>query len=100
MEGIKLIIKSMIWNIRKKNIESEQQEEKRIQKTRSLWDIFKSANIWITGVPVGEEIEKLFEKVMKENIPDLVKEIVMQVQETEGPKQDGPKEDHTKTHHN
>ena len=36
-------IKSMIWNIRKKqNIQSEQQEEKRIQKNkdrlRSLWD--------------------------------------------------------------
>ena len=53
-----------------KNIQSEQQEEKRIQKTkgrlRSLWDNFKYTNIWILGVLEGEEkeqeIENLFEK--------------------------------------
>ena len=72
----------MIWNIRKKkNIQSEQPEEKRIQKNedriRSLWDIFKRTNIWIIEVPEGEEreqeIEDLFEKIMKENFPSLVK---------------------------
>ena len=61
-------------------------------------------NIWIIGVPEGEEekqeIKNLFQKIMKENFPNLVKEIDMQVQETQSPKQVGPKEDHTKMHHN
>ena len=39
------------------------------------------------GVPEGEEreqeIEKLFEKIMKENFPNLVKEIDIQVQEAQ-----------------
>ena len=56
-------------------------------------------------MPEGEEkeqeIENLFEKVMKENFPNLVKEIDIQVQEAQkSPKQVGPKEDHIKTHHN
>ena len=37
---------------------------------------------------------------MKENFPNLMKEIDIQVQEAQSPKQDEPKEDHTKTHHN
>ena len=37
---------------------------------------------------------------MKENSPNLVKEMDMQVQEAQSPKQDGYKEAHTKTHHN
>ena len=65
------------------NIQPEQNEETRIQKNeerlRNLWDNFKCSNIWIIGVPEGEEeeqeIENLFEKIMKENIPNLVKEI-------------------------
>ena len=65
------------------NIQPEQKEETRIPKNkdsiRRLWDISKCANIWIIGMPKGEEeeqdIEKLFEKVMKENFPNLVREI-------------------------
>ena len=42
-------------------------------------DIFKHSNIWIIGVPEGEEeeqhIEYLFEQIMKENFPNLAKEI-------------------------
>ena len=90
------------------NIQPEEQEGKRVQKhkdsIRSLWDNFKCTNIWIIGLPEGEEkeqeIENLFENTMKENFPNLVKEIDIQVQETQSPKQVGPKEDHTKTHHN
>ena len=71
-----------------KNNQSEQ-EEKRIKKNKdsvsSLWDNFKYPNICITWVPAGEEkqqeIGSLFEKIMKENFPNLVKEIDMQVQE-------------------
>ena len=56
------------------------------------------------GVPEGEEreqeIEKLFEEVMKETFLNLVKEIDMQVQEAQSPKQDKSKDAHTKTHCN
>ena len=37
---------------------------------------------------------------MKENFPNLVKEIDIQVREAQSPKQVRPKEDHNKTHHN
>ena len=37
---------------------------------------------------------------MKENFPNLVKEIDIQVQEAQSPKQVGPKEDHTEMHNN
>ena len=38
-----------------------------------------------------QEIENLFEKIMEENFPNLVKEIDIQVQEAQSPKQVGPK---------
>ena len=41
-----------------------------------------------------QEIGNLFEKIMKENFPSLVKEWDVQVQEAQSPKQDGHKEDH------
>ena len=44
-------------------------------------------------MPEGEEKEQemanLFEKIMKENFPNLVKEVDMQAQEAQSPKQDG-----------
>ena len=57
-------IKSMIGNTRKKkNIPSEQQEVKRIQKHEdrlsSLLDIFECTNIQIIGVLEGENSQKL-----------------------------------------
>ena len=89
-----------------KNNQLKQQEEKRIQKNEgsisSLWDNFQHSNTHIIGVPEGEEKEfgNLFEKIMKENFPNLVKEINMQAQgSTESPKQDGCKEAHSKTRH-
>ena len=46
---------------------------------RSLWDNFKCTKILMTGVPEGEEKEQdignLFEKLMRENFPNLMKEI-------------------------
>ena len=67
-----------------------EQQETRIQKKEErlrLWDICKSANIQITGMQEGEEeeqeIENFFEKIMKENFPNLMKEIDMQVQEAQ-----------------
>ena len=55
-------------------------------------------------MPEGEEKEQeignLSEKIIKENFPNLVKEIDMQVQEAESPKQDGYKEALSKELHN
>ena len=44
----------------------------------------------------GQETGNIFEKIMKENFPNLLKEIDMQVQEAQSPKQDGCKEAHSK----
>ena len=73
-----------------RNHQSEQ-EEKRIHKNEdnisSLCDNFKSSNIFIIGRPEAEEKEQeignLFEKIVEENFPNLVKEIDMQVQEAQ-----------------
>ena len=91
------------------NIQPEQNEEARIQKSkerlRNLWDNLKCSNIQIIWVPEGEEqqqeIENLFEQIMKENVPNLAKEIDFQeVQEAQRvPKKLDPKRN-TKTHSN
>ena len=57
------------------------------------------------GVPEGEERgngpEKIFEEIIAENLPNMEKEIVNQVQgNTESPRQNKLKEEHTKTHSN
>ena len=65
------------------NSQLEQNEETRIQKSeerlRNLWDNLKSSSIWIIGLSEGEkqkqEIENLFEQIMKENFSNLAKEI-------------------------
>ena len=86
-----------------------QNKKKRIKKNEvcinSLWDNFKRSNIHIIGVPEGKEKEQeignLFEKLIKENFPNLVKEIDMQIQEAQkSPKQDGCREAHSKTYLN
>ena len=69
------------------NIQPEQNEETRIQKSEesltNLWDNLKHSNIQLIGVPEGvpeqqQEIENLFEQIMKENFPNLAKEIDFQ----------------------
>ena len=74
------------------NVQPEQNEETRIQKNeerlRNLQDNFKRSNIQIIGVPEGEEeeqeIENLFEHIIKKNFPNLAKEIDFQeVQEAQ-----------------
>ena len=53
------------------------------------------------GEEEEQEIENLLEKIMKENFPNLAKEIDFQeVQKAQSPKEAGPKEAHTKAHHN
>ena len=90
-----------------RNTQPEKNEETRIQKNeerlRNLQDKFKCSNIQIIRVTEGEEekqkIENLFENIMKENFPNLVKEIDFQ-EVHKNPKEVGPKEEHTKAHHN
>ena len=73
------------------NIQPQQNEDTGIQKNeerlRNLWDNFKCSNIQIIGMPKGEEeeeeIENLFEKIIKENFSSLAKEINIQVQEAQ-----------------
>ena len=84
--------KNQINNLELKEAKNQsEEEEKQIQKNEdnvsSLWDNFKRSNILIIGVAEGEEKEheigNLFETIMKENFPNLVKEIDMQVQEAQ-----------------
>ena len=90
------------------NIQPEKNEETRIRKNeerlKNLQDILKRSNIWIIEVPEREEeeqkTENLFEQIMKENFPNLAKEIdFWEVQEGQSPKEIGPKEAH-KAHRN
>ena len=91
-----------------KNNQSEQEEEKESKKnednTSRLWGNFKKSNIFIIGVPEGEEkkqeIGNLFEKIVKENFPNLLKERVMHVQEAQRIPNKMDAESHSKTHQN
>ena len=51
--------------------------KKNEERLWNLWDNLKRSNLWIIRVPEGEEqqqeIENLFEQIMKENFPNLVK---------------------------
>ena len=65
----------------------------------------KHNNIHIIGIPEGKEEDQgrdnLFEKVMMENFPNLMREKATQIQESQRiPNQEEPKEAHCKTHHN
>ena len=92
VDWMKLRIKSMIWNIRKQRTTNQNNKKKKDSKknkesARNFWENFKYANICIIEVSEGEEKEQeignLFEKIMKENFPNLVKEISMQVQQAQ-----------------
>ena len=58
---------------------------KKTDSFRDLWDNIKCNNIWIIGAPEEEEkkkvYEKIFEEIIVENFPNMLKEIVNQVQE-------------------
>ena len=62
---------------------------KRIEDSlRDLWDNIKRTNIRIIGVPEEEKkkkgTEKIFAEIVVENFPNMGKEIVNQVQESQG----------------
>ena len=48
---------------------------------RDIWDNIKHNNIYIIGVPEGEEREKgpekIFEEIIVENFPNMAKEIAI-----------------------
>ena len=71
---------------------------------RDFWDNIKHTNICIRRVPEGEERDKgpakIFEEIIAENVPNMGKDTVIQVQEVQSPRQDKPKEEHTETHSN
>ena len=75
----------------------KKQEFKKAKNLTNIWDNLKHSNIWLIGVPEGQvqeqEIENLFEQIMKENFPNLVKKIDFQeVQEAQRvPKKLDPK---------
>ena len=54
-------------NIQPEKNEETRKRKKKEERLRNLQDIFKCSNIWIIGVPEGEEeeqkIENLFEKL-------------------------------------
>ena len=87
---------------------TEQNKEKRMKRIedslRDPWDNIKRTNIRIIGVPEEEEkekrTEKIFEEIIVENFPNMGKEIVSHVKETQSPIQDKSKEKHAKTHIN
>ena len=80
----------------------KQEFRKNEETLRNLWDNFKYSNIGIIGVPEGEEeeqeIENLFENIMK-NFPNPAKEIDSEdVQEAQRvPKELDPRK-HTPRH--
>ena len=83
--------------------------KKRIQKNEdsinSLWDNFKRSNIRLRGVLGREEKEQeighLSERKVRQNFPNLVKEIDIQVQEAQrDPKKLDPKRTTPRTYHN
>ena len=70
-------------------MDAEQKREKRLKRNedslRKLCDIVKNTNIYIIGVPEGEEREKGTEKIdqeiIAENFPNMGKEPLTQIQE-------------------
>ena len=98
-----------ISDLKDKRVEittTEQNKEKIMKRIEDsitdLWDNSKRTNIRIIGVPEEEEkkkgTKKIFEEIIVESFPNMVKEIVNQVQEAQSPIQDKSKEKHTKTH--
>ena len=66
-----------------------------------MQDNMKHNNIHIIGIPEAEEedqgIENLFERLMMENFPNLMREKVASNQETQSSNHEEPKEAHFKT---
>ena len=67
-------------------IKAEEQKEKRLNKSRqSLFDTIKRTKILIVGDPEGEEkeAERIFEEIMAENVPYLMKHMNINIQQVQ-----------------
>ena len=73
------------WKSLLENRIKKKKKTKRNESLRDLWDNIKCTNICIIRVPEGEEREKgpekIFEKMIAENFPNMGKETVTEVQE-------------------
>ena len=84
-------ISELVDKEEKKPIQNEHEKEKRFRKNeeelREMQDIIKHNNICVIGIPEREEeeqgIENVLEKVMMENFPNLMREKVTQIQESQ-----------------
>ena len=81
--------KSM-WKTHVEITDVEQNKEKRMKRIedslKELWDNFKHTNVCIIGMPEGEKRdkgpEKIFEDIIAEKFPNMGKESLTQIQET------------------
>ena len=85
MTGRKPGLKATIWNKRKKETSNQKKRKKQEfkkkkneERVRNLLDNFKCLSIQIIGVPEEEEEEQEIENIIKENFPNLAKEIDFQ----------------------
>ena len=88
-----------------KKEQTESQMKKNESNIRGIWDNVKRANLCIIGISEGEErekrIENVFEEITAENFPNLKKETISHVQETQRvPNKLKVPNTHTKTYHN
>ena len=95
----------MIWDIREQKTTNQYKKKRESKKKQGqckqppgLQAIQHSHHRVQKEKRKSKKYGNLFEKTMKENFPNFVKEIDMQVQEAQSPKQDGCKEAHSKTH--
>ena len=82
-------------------MEEHQGKKKNKSTLKDLWYI-KHANIFIIGVSEGEKKEKrmenLFEEIVAENFPNLVKKIDVEVQKVQNYRQHELQKIHINTH--
>ena len=72
--------------VTEQNIEKRMTKKKYVDHQRDLWDSIKCANICSIGGPSRRREkgpEKIFEEVIAENVPNMGKETVNQVQEAQ-----------------
>ena len=97
LQGINSRISEAEWisQLEDKMVEMTSEEQNKVKRMkitehslRDLWDSIKCTNIWTIGVPEKEEkkkrYEKIFEKIIVENFPNMENEIVNQVHEAQG----------------
>ena len=69
-----------------------------------MQDNMKRNNIYVMEIPEGDkeqqDLENLFEKVMMENFPNLMREKKTQIQEHRESQARGTQRGHCKTHNN